>query len=97
MCNSFCTCCQRAYIEGLADGYGLGLKRGYVKGFVDASLGLEPPPSVRFDIEAILRPVRLAESEPSPRFLSLTVYDVPRPRRKKYCICPDPDMCVCGA
>jgi len=95
--NPFCTC----YLEGLNDGYRLAVKRAYDAGFVDGyvakSLGHPPPDRLQFNIDAILRPIRLLESESTLKFLPLTVYDVPRPRRKRGCICPDPDVCVCGA
>ena len=55
--NAFCTCCREAYLDGVKDGYvlgfGRGIRRGYINGYCDASLGIPPP--------ALCRPAILKE------------------------------------
>lgn len=59
MCNNpFCSCCHRAYMEGIADGYQLGYVRGhragYVTGYVDAARCVDPQPAYRAEITSRL-------------------------------------------
>lgn len=97
MCtNQFCTCCQRAYLEGLGDGFKLGFqkgyKAGYVTGYVDGVLRLEPPVTYRREIEEKLAPYQLATAynyEPEP----VKLLPMPLPR-KRNCVCFG--VCFCN-
>jgi hypothetical protein len=83
--NVFCTCCERAYLEGLQDGYGLGYKRGfkagYITGYTEGSLGLDPPAEYTSEIA-----MRLARY--TPPVLPAPMTFLPQlPRRQKTCGC----------
>lgn len=92
--NPFCTCCHRAYWEGLQDGCQLGYRRGftagYIKGYVDAARQLSPPEEVRFEIQTRLQPYGLtAPGTDYTNPLNL----LPKSRRRS-CTCVG--VCVCG-
>jgi hypothetical protein len=90
MCGKpFCSCCPRAYLEGLGDGFELGFKRGhnvgYVTGYVDGVLELAPPPAYRREIKSTLD--KLLTPRPDP---AITAILGMRPT----CRCLG--TCVCG-
>lgn len=93
--NPFCTCCQRAYVEGLLDGYQVGYKRGYkngyVSGYVQAALRITPPEEYQPAILTRLAPYLQPPAE-DPILKALLRPRYPRPRL----LCGCTDVCTCN-
>jgi hypothetical protein len=86
----FCTCCQRAYLDGLNDGFALGFRRGYnagyISGYVDAARHLAPP-------AAYVRAINNAlDQQRDPKRMDAAAYLLPTPRPRK-CTCFG--VCTC--
>jgi hypothetical protein len=85
-----CTCCHRAYLDGLNDGFALGFRRGYnagyITGYVDAARQLDPPAAYWRAINNAL------DEHRDVKRLDAAAYLLPKPRPRR-CTCFG--VCTC--